>query len=194
MKPSVCTKIMFLQCELPGYGIVEIFLMYWLDFRFHCCTNIFRNLILWVLLYCRMDIDYSPTGREFVTGSYDRTVSSFLPHVNIWFWSLPLRKEGIHVIVRIHCHFSRFYYHNGFFFSFSDLLTSTCVGKNIQLWWWPQQGNIPYQEDAKVRGFRFSSNGPCSVFLVFQLLKKFDSFLWCRQENFLKFHLFWGCL
>lgn len=23
-----------------------------------------------------MDIDYSPTGREFVTGSYDRTVSS----------------------------------------------------------------------------------------------------------------------
>lgn len=24
-----------------------------------------------------MDIDYSPTGREFVTGSYDRTVSSF---------------------------------------------------------------------------------------------------------------------
>ena len=22
-----------------------------------------------------MDIDYSPTGREFVTGSYDRTVS-----------------------------------------------------------------------------------------------------------------------
>lgn len=77
----MCTKIMFLQCELPGYGIVEIFLMYWLDFRFHCCTNIFRNLILWVLLYCRMDIDYSPTGREFVTGSYDRTVSSFLPHV-----------------------------------------------------------------------------------------------------------------
>lgn len=24
-----------------------------------------------------MDIDYSPTGREFVTGSYDRTVSYF---------------------------------------------------------------------------------------------------------------------
>lgn len=28
------------------------------------------------LSFCRMDIDYSPTGREFVTGSYDRTVSS----------------------------------------------------------------------------------------------------------------------
>jgi len=26
----------------------------------------------------RMDIDYSPTGREFVTGSYDRTVSYVL--------------------------------------------------------------------------------------------------------------------
>lgn len=24
-----------------------------------------------------MDIDYSPTGREFVTGSYDRTVSAW---------------------------------------------------------------------------------------------------------------------
>lgn len=24
-----------------------------------------------------MDIDYAPTGREFVTGSYDRTVSFF---------------------------------------------------------------------------------------------------------------------
>lgn len=27
-----------------------------------------------------MDIDYSPTGREFVTGSYDRTVSFLLSH------------------------------------------------------------------------------------------------------------------
>lgn len=98
------------------FSIVEILLMCWLDFRFHCCANIFKNLR--VLFYCRMDIDYSPTGREFVTGSYDRTVSSFLPHFNIWFWSLPLRKEGIHVIVRIHCHFSGVYYHNGFFFFF----------------------------------------------------------------------------
>ncbi|VAH59467.1 unnamed protein product [Triticum turgidum subsp. durum] len=25
----------------------------------------------------RMDVDYNPTGREFVTGSYDRTVRIF---------------------------------------------------------------------------------------------------------------------
>lgn len=37
----------------------------------------------------RMDIDYSPTGREFVTGSYDRTVRSpinyvlFLLYINL---------------------------------------------------------------------------------------------------------------
>ncbi|KAK1269380.1 Guanine nucleotide-binding protein subunit beta-like protein B [Acorus gramineus] len=29
------------------------------------------------MLHFRMDIDYSPTGREFVTGSYDRTVRIF---------------------------------------------------------------------------------------------------------------------
>lgn len=32
--------------------------------------------MLYHILFYRMDIDYSPTGREFVTGSYDRTVSS----------------------------------------------------------------------------------------------------------------------
>jgi len=26
------------------------------------------------LFFCRMDIDYSPFGREFVIGSYDRTI------------------------------------------------------------------------------------------------------------------------
>jgi WD repeat and SOF domain-containing protein 1 len=28
-------------------------------------------------LHCRMSIDYSPTGREFVSGSYDRTLRIF---------------------------------------------------------------------------------------------------------------------
>lgn len=36
---------------------------------------------------CRMAIDYSPTGREFVTGSYDRTVSL---HVNLLLWFMLL--------------------------------------------------------------------------------------------------------
>lgn len=53
-----------------------------------CCVrwNFFKYLVflvilefmvptLYFILIYRMDIDYSPTGREFVTGSYDRTVS-----------------------------------------------------------------------------------------------------------------------
>jgi hypothetical protein len=34
-----------------------------------------------------MDVDYSPTGREFVTGSYDRTVkfSPFISDIQYWF-------------------------------------------------------------------------------------------------------------
>ena len=29
------------------------------------------------------DVDYAPTGREFVTGSYDKTVR----HIFFWLWS-----------------------------------------------------------------------------------------------------------
>lgn len=35
-----------------------------------------------------MDIEYSPTGREFVTGSYDRTVSFFIGIVNHQSWCM----------------------------------------------------------------------------------------------------------
>ena len=31
--------------------------------------------VLYCVLLCRMDVDFSSTGKEFVTGSYDRTVS-----------------------------------------------------------------------------------------------------------------------
>lgn len=37
-------------------------------------TGILTDMVYYQFLH-RMDIDYSPTGREFVTGSYDRTVS-----------------------------------------------------------------------------------------------------------------------
>lgn len=40
--------------------------------KLHQCFSRFQHNSL-----CRMDIDYSPTGREFVTGSYDRTVRIF---------------------------------------------------------------------------------------------------------------------
>ena len=30
-----------------------------------------------LIIFSRMDIDFSPTGREFVTGSYDRSVRIF---------------------------------------------------------------------------------------------------------------------
>lgn len=42
--------------------------------------------LMWNILF-RMDIDYSPTGREFVTGSYDRTVSfiqQWLVHLQLY--------------------------------------------------------------------------------------------------------------
>lgn len=34
-------------------------------------------MVLLLSLFSRMDIDFSPTGREFVTGSYDRSVRIF---------------------------------------------------------------------------------------------------------------------
>ncbi|CAI0385263.1 unnamed protein product, partial [Linum tenue] len=90
-KPNVCTKIMFLQCELML-----------ISFNVCMCNFVFVLLIpsqeIYNLVYpyLSMDIDYSPTGREFVTGSYDRTVSS------IFHWlSLLERLEFSHKTVAI---------------------------------------------------------------------------------------------
>lgn len=61
MKLNVFMVIMFLQCEC--LKIVFIF-------------TPLGALNVKIVAF-RMDIDYSPTGREFVTGSYDRTVSYY---------------------------------------------------------------------------------------------------------------------
>lgn len=64
MKLNMCTRTMLMQCKRQ-YLIPKHYFMY------------LRDLIskFWFFSLYSMDIDYSPTGREFVTGSYDRTVS-----------------------------------------------------------------------------------------------------------------------
>lgn len=66
-----------------------------------------------------MDVDYSPTGREFVTGSYDRTVSS----LNFVFNLLA------------------FGHTKNDFISSNDL---PFVGQNFPVQWWSQQGDLSY--------------------------------------------------
>lgn len=67
VKLSVFIKIMYLQC-MGLVGILSKFNSLIL------ITGILTDMVYYQFLH-RMDIDYSPTGREFVTGSYDRTVS-----------------------------------------------------------------------------------------------------------------------
>lgn len=66
MRPSVCIKITFLQCKNAVCHSRNNGTWHYLAWGFYLSAS-------WLL--CSMDIDYSPTGREFVTGSYDRTVS-----------------------------------------------------------------------------------------------------------------------
>lgn len=68
-----------------------------------------------------MDIDYSPTGREFVTGSYDRTVSFISDYGSL----LALLND---LVMRL------LYF----------------VGENISIQWWSQSRNLPHKENAKV--------------------------------------------
>lgn len=51
-----------------------------------------------IMMFFRMAVDYSPTGREFVTGSYDRTVSSFCSRSDVLMFTIINHMKNIAVL------------------------------------------------------------------------------------------------
>lgn len=83
MRQNVCTETMFLQCKIQtcDFSLWE----------FNSATpslHFYKTHVKIILVLFRMDIDFSPTGREFVTGSYDRTVSSSPGYVQLLYCTL----------------------------------------------------------------------------------------------------------